>query len=66
MKEIIIKNLLNPPKYFKQNYMKCLGRKRRPCLFGPRHSGMSVHMDPLGTIAWDRLFMEGNFGYFFH
>ena len=50
MKEMIIKNLFNPPKYFKQNYMKCLdlGRKCRPCLFGPRHSGMSVHMDPLG------------------
>jgi len=56
MKERIIKNLFNPSKYFKQNYMKCLGTKRCPCLFGPRRSGMSVQMDPLGTSSWDRLF----------
>ena len=35
MKEMILKNLFNPPKYFEQNYMKYLGRKRRPCLFDP-------------------------------
>ena len=55
----IINNLFKTPKYFKQDYMACLGKKHRPpwkwLLIGPKNSGTSVHVDPLGTSAWNRL-----------
>lgn len=58
-RQIIVKNFFDPPKFFKQDYMACLGKRQRPpwkwLLMGPKNSGTSVHIDPLGTSAWNRL-----------
>ena len=58
-KRIIIKKLFQPPKFFKQDYMACLKKEHRPpwkwLLIGPKYSGTAVHVDPLGTSAWNRL-----------
>jgi len=55
----VIKSFFDPPKYFKQDYMACIGKRHRPpwkwLLIGPKNSGTSVHIDPLGTSAWNRL-----------
>ena len=58
-KRIIVKALFDSPKFFKQDYMVCLGREHRPpwkwLLIGPKYSGTAFHVDPLGTSAWNRL-----------
>lgn len=58
-KQIIIRNFFAPPKFFKQDFMAWLGKVHRPpwkwLLIGPKNSGTSIHIDPLGTSAWNRL-----------
>lgn len=58
-KSSIISTFFTPPKFFKQDYMECVGKRHRPpwkwLLIGPKNSGTSVHIDPLGTSAWNRL-----------
>lgn len=58
-KRIMVKNLFRPPKFFKQDYMAYLGKEDRPpwkwLLIGPKNSGTALHVDPLGTSAWNRL-----------
>ena len=58
-KRIMVKNLFDPPKFFKQDYMAYLGRGHRPpwkwLLIGPKNSGTALHVDPLGTSAWNSL-----------
>ena len=58
-KQTVIRNFFAPPKFFKQDFMACLGKRHRPpwkwLLIGPKNSGTSVHIDPLGTSAWNRL-----------
>ena len=58
-KRIIVKTLFRPPMFFKQDYMSCLGKNQRPpwkwLLIGPKNSGTALHVDPLGTSAWNRL-----------
>ena len=54
----VIKSFFDPPKYFNQG-MACIGKRHRPpwkwLLIGPKNSGTSVHINPLGTSAWNRL-----------
>ena len=58
-KRMIVKTLFNSPKFFRQDYMACLGKEHRPpwkwLLIGPKNSGTALHIDPLGTSAWNRL-----------
>lgn len=58
-KQTVVKKLFQTPRFFKQDYMACLRKEERPpwkwLLIGPKYSGTAVHVDPLGTCAWNRL-----------